>query len=78
MCNDRDWYFLGGKLPFLVNQNFQDVYVKEIILIWRDECYLLKCFLLTPQDSPVMLASFAVGVGLVFTTSGFIYSLRYV
>lgn len=28
------------------------------------------------MDSPVMLASFAVGVGLVFTTSGFIYSLR--
>jgi len=28
------------------------------------------------MDRPVMLASFAVGVGLVFTTSGFIYSLR--
>lgn len=67
---------LVGKLPFLVNQISKMYMLKKSF--WRDECYLLKCFLLTPQDSPVMLASFAIGVGLVFTTSGFIYSLRYV
>ena len=33
--------------------------------------------LINPQERPVMLASFAVAVGLFFTTSGFIYSLRY-
>ena len=72
MCKGKTGFSLV--FFYFLQIKFFKKYSREIIsqsvIYWK--------LMVIPQDSPVMLASFAVGVGLVFTTSGFIYSLRYV